>query len=178
MPLFAAQIAYRAVRTRGTIGGAIALADPAADWLTAMLALESQIALVGPNGRRTVPIADFVTGPYSIAIGHAELIEAMEVPRRTATERWGRCKVVRKTGEYAESMAIAVIDRARRTARVVVGALDGAPSCCRAQRWRRWRTAPPISRRSCERACRKRLHPGTARAAQQRCDPRHQTPCE
>ena len=51
----------------------------------------------------------------------------MEVPRRAATERWGRCKVVRKTGEYAESMASAVIDRARRTARVVVGALDGAP---------------------------------------------------
>ena len=127
MPLVAAHIAYRAVRTRGTIGGAIALADPAADWLTAMLALEAQIALVGPNGRRTMPIADFVTGPYSTALGPAELIEAVEVPRRAATERWGRCKVVRKTGEYAESMAIAVIDRARRTARVVVGALDGAP---------------------------------------------------
>jgi aerobic carbon-monoxide dehydrogenase medium subunit len=127
MPLVAAHIAYRAVRTRGTIGGAIALADPAADWLTAMLALEAQIALVGPNGRRTMPIADFVTGPYSTALGPAELIEAVEVPRRAATERWGRCKVVRKTGEYAESMAIAVIDRAGRTARVVVGALDGAP---------------------------------------------------
>jgi carbon-monoxide dehydrogenase medium subunit len=127
MPLVAAHIAYRAVRTRGTIGGAIALADPAADWLTAMLALEAQIALIGSNGRRTMPIADFVTGPYSTTLGPAELIEAVEVPRRAATERWGRCKVVRKTGEYAESMAIAVIDRTRRTARVVVGALDGAP---------------------------------------------------
>ena len=100
MPLVAARIAYRAVRNRGTIGGAIALADPGGRLATALLALEAQIALVGPNGRRTMPIADFVTGPYSTALGPAELIEAVEVPRRAATERWGRCKVVRKTGEY------------------------------------------------------------------------------
>lgn len=127
IPLVAAQIAYRAVRTRGTIGGAIALADPAADWLTAMLALEARVALVGPAGRRLVPIADFVIGPYSTALAPAELIEAIEVPRRAASERWGRCKIVRKTGEYAESMAIALLDRLHGTARVVVGAVDGAP---------------------------------------------------
>lgn len=127
MPLVAGQIAYRAVRTRGTIGGAIALAHPAADWLTAMLALEARIALVGPAGRRTLPAADFVTGPYSTALAASELIAAVEVPRRAATERWGRCKVVRKTGEYPELMAIALIDRSRHTARLVVGAVDGAP---------------------------------------------------
>jgi carbon-monoxide dehydrogenase medium subunit len=128
VPLVASQIAYRAVRTRGTIGGALALADPAADWLTTMIALEAQLALVGPNGRRTLPAAEFVTGPYLTALAPAELIEAVEVPRRAATERWGRCKIVRKTGEYAESMAIALIDRTRRTARVVLGAVDGPPT--------------------------------------------------
>jgi carbon-monoxide dehydrogenase medium subunit len=127
MPFIGSQIAYRAVRTRGTIGGALALADPAADWLTTIIALEAEIALVGPNGRRAMPGTDFALGPYMTAIEDAELIEAIIVPRRSASERWGHYKVARKTGEYAESMAIALIDKARGYARLVVGATDGAP---------------------------------------------------
>ena len=49
------------------------------------------------------------------------------MPRRPGSERWGHYKVARKTGEYAESMAIALIDKARGKARLVVGATDGAP---------------------------------------------------
>lgn len=127
MPFVGSQIAYRAVRTRGTLGGALALADPAADWLTTIVALEAEIALVGPNGRRAIAGTDFALGPYMTAIEDAELIEAIAVPRRPASERWGHYKVARKTGEYAESMAIALIDKVRGTARVVVGATDGAP---------------------------------------------------
>jgi carbon-monoxide dehydrogenase medium subunit len=127
MPFIGSQIAYRAIRTRGTIGGALALADPAADWLTAIIALEAEIALVGPNGRRAMPGTDFALGPYMTAIQDAELIEAIIVPRRSASESWGHYKVARKTGEYAESMAIALIDSAHGTARLVIGATDGAP---------------------------------------------------
>ena len=127
MPFIGSQIAYRAVRTRGTIGGAVALADPAADWLTTIIALEAEIALVGPNGRRIVTGTDFALGPYMTAIEDAELIEAIIVPRRPGSERWGHYKVARKTGEYAESMAIALIDKALGKARLIVGATDGAP---------------------------------------------------
>jgi carbon-monoxide dehydrogenase medium subunit len=127
MPFIGSQIAYRAVRTRGTIGGALALADPAADWLTTIIALEAEIALVGPNGRRAMSGMDFALGPYMTAIEDAELIEAIIVPRRSASERWGHYKVARKTGEYAESMAIALIDKARGYARLVLGATDGVP---------------------------------------------------
>jgi carbon-monoxide dehydrogenase medium subunit len=127
MPFIGSQIAYRAVRTRGTIGGAIALADPAADWLTTIIALESRIALAGPGGRRMLSGTDFATGPYMTALNDGELIEAIEVPRRPGSERWGYYKVARKTGEYAESMAIALIDKALGKARLVVGATDGAP---------------------------------------------------
>jgi carbon-monoxide dehydrogenase medium subunit len=127
MPFVGSQIAYRAVRTRGTIGGAVALADPAADWLTTIIALEAEIALVGPNGRRTMPGTDFALGPYITAIDDAELIEAIIVPRRPGSERWGHYKVTRKTGEYAESMAIALVDKALGKARLVLGATDGAP---------------------------------------------------
>lgn len=127
MPFVGAQIAYRAVRTRGTIGGAIALADPAADWLTTIVALEADIALAGPQGRRTLAATDFVIGPYMTALEQGEIIEAIVVPRRAAGERWGHYKAVRKTGEYAESMAIALTDSKSGATRLVVGAVDGAP---------------------------------------------------
>jgi carbon-monoxide dehydrogenase medium subunit len=127
MPFVAAQIAFRAVRTRGTIGGAIALADPAADWLTAAVALEAAIEIAGPAGRRSLSAADFVLGPYMVALEPGEIVTAVVVPRRPPSERWGHCKVARKIGEYAESMAIALVDRAARKARLVAGATDGAP---------------------------------------------------
>lgn len=127
MPFVGSQIAYRAVRTRGTIGGAIALADPAADWLTTAIALEAGIELAGQQGRRIVAGTDFATGPYMTVLNDGEIIEAIIVPRRPASERWGHYKVARKTGEYAESMAIALIDTTLRKARLVLGAADGAP---------------------------------------------------
>ncbi|MGD9840079.1 MAG: xanthine dehydrogenase family protein subunit M [Afipia sp.] len=127
MPFVGSQIAYRAVRTRGTIGGALALADPAADWLTTVIALEASLALVGPEGRRTLCGVEFAIGPYMTALRDGEILEAIIVPRRPASERWGHHKVARKTGEYAESMAIALIDTNKRKARLVLGAADGAP---------------------------------------------------
>jgi carbon-monoxide dehydrogenase medium subunit len=127
MPFVGGQIAYRAVRTRGTIGGAISLADPAADWLLAVVALEAEISMFGLNGRRTLSAAEFVTGPYLTALDHAELIEAVIVPKRPKTERWGHYKATRKIGEYAESMAVALFDEESSKARLVLGAVDGAP---------------------------------------------------
>ncbi len=127
MSFIGGQIAYRAVRTRGTIGGALALADPAADWLTTVLALEGEVVIVGPRGRRSLSLVEFVTGPYMTALDQAELIESVAIPRRPRTERWGHYKVTRKTGEYADSMAIALFDPDSRKARIVVGAVDGTP---------------------------------------------------
>jgi aerobic carbon-monoxide dehydrogenase medium subunit len=127
MSFVGGQIAYRAVRTRGTIGGSIALADPAADWLTTVIALEGQVTLVGPRGRRSLAAADFVVGPYMTALDQGELLESIAIPRRPKTERWGHYKVTRKTGEYADSMAIALFDTDSRKARLVIGAVDGAP---------------------------------------------------
>lgn len=123
----AARIAFRAVRNRGTIGGAIALADPAADWLTTIVALEAKLHLVGPGGRRAVPADEFVLGPYLTALDEAELLAAVEIRKRPSSERWGYFKVATKIGEYAESMSLVVLDRGAKAARVVLGAADGAP---------------------------------------------------
>ncbi len=127
MPFIGSQIAYRAVRTRGTIGGSIALADPAADWLTTVIALEAKIELVGPRGYRILPCVEFAIGPYMTALGDSEIVAAVIVPRRPASECWGHYKAARKTGEYAESMAIGLIDRELGKSRLVVGAANGAP---------------------------------------------------
>ena len=127
MPYMAAEIAFRSVRKRGTIGGALALADPAADWLATAVALEARMHVFGPDGNRVVPAEEFVLGPYFTALGESDVLTAIEIPRRAATERWGVCKVSVKVGEYAELLAIALLDRARGAARVVVGATDGAP---------------------------------------------------
>lgn len=127
MPYVAAQFAFRAVRNRGTIGGALALADPAADWLTTAVALEARLHLVGPEGKRTVAAEEFVLGPYFTALAEGELIEAVDVPKRPPSERWGHAKVTMKLGEYAESLAIALADRRAGRARLVLGAADGAP---------------------------------------------------
>jgi aerobic carbon-monoxide dehydrogenase medium subunit len=127
VPFVAARIAYRAVRCRGTIGGALALADPAADWVTTVIALEGTLHLVSKAGRRAVAAEEFVLGPYFTALDEGELIEAVEIPKRASTERWGHHKVAVKVGEYADSLAIALIDRSRPFARVVLGAVDGVP---------------------------------------------------
>jgi aerobic carbon-monoxide dehydrogenase medium subunit len=127
MPFVASQFAFRAVRNRGTIGGAIALADPAADWLPAAVALEARLHLIGAEGRRVMAAEKFVLGPYLTDLGEGELIEAVEVPKRPASERWGHARVAMKIGDYAESMAIALMDRKAGRARLVLGAADGAP---------------------------------------------------
>jgi carbon-monoxide dehydrogenase medium subunit len=127
MPYVAARIAFRPVRNRGTIGGALALADPAADWLPTIVALGATMHLVGPDARRAVAAEEFFLGPYFTALGDGELLAAIEVPRLSPGARWGHAKVATKVGEYAESLAIAVVDRPRRAARLVLGAADGAP---------------------------------------------------
>ncbi|WP_428248202.1 FAD binding domain-containing protein [Ferrovibrio sp.] len=123
----AARFAYRAVRNRGTIGGALALADPAADWLLTVVTLEGKLHLQGADGARVVAAEEFVLGPYFTALGEGELITAVEIPRRPASERWGYSKVTTKIGEYAESMALTLFDKAGGKARLVLGAADGAP---------------------------------------------------
>jgi carbon-monoxide dehydrogenase medium subunit len=127
MPFIAGQFAFRAVRNRGTIGGALALADPAADWLTAMVALEARLHLIAATGRRIVAAEEFVLGPYFTVLGEGELIEAVEVPKRIKSERWGHAKVAMKVGEYAKSMAVSLMDRSTGRARLVLGAADGPP---------------------------------------------------
>ena len=127
MRFVAGQIAYRAVRNRGTIGGSVAHADPAADWPTALLALGADAAVVGRGGERVLALADFQVGAFTVALEADEVVAGLLVPKLSAGARWGYYKICRKPGEFAESIGAVVFDPARDHCRVVLGATDGAP---------------------------------------------------
>jgi carbon-monoxide dehydrogenase medium subunit len=123
----AAGIAYRAVRNRGTLGGSLAHADPAADWVLAMTALGARVEMAGADGVRHIAADALMQGAYTTAIREDELIQAVHVPAGGARARWGYYKFCRKTGEFAEASCAAWFDSASGQARIALGALDGPP---------------------------------------------------
>ncbi|WP_136685610.1 FAD binding domain-containing protein [Falsirhodobacter xinxiangensis] len=130
MPRIASKIAYRAVRNMGTIGGSLALADPAADWPCCLLALDATVLIEGATSREEA-IEDFLQDAYTTTLEAGEIIRAIRIPRNTAP--WGVYKVTRKSGAFADSLAICVLGDAPRIA------LTGTQS--RAQRLRRAESA-------------------------------------
>ena len=127
LPHVAAGIAYRAVRNRGTVGGSLAHADPAADWVSTMTLLDATLVVEGTGEMRRIPASQFFEGPFTTALEPEELLVAIEVPRFSSAARWAYRKVCRKPGEFAEAIAGAWVDPARGIHRVVLGALDGMP---------------------------------------------------
>lgn len=101
-------ISYRAIRNHGTIGGSVALADPSADWPPCLIALGASVRIAGRKGTRSQPVADFALGAYSTSLESDEIVLGFDIPRPEGTLKWGFAKVVRKSGAFANSIAIAV----------------------------------------------------------------------
>ena len=120
-------IAYRAIRTRGTVGGSLAHADPAADWVLAFAALGARIQVRSARASRVVEADAFMLGAYTTVLHADELIVAIEVPAMTPTTRWGYHKLCRKPGEFAEASAAVYFEAGRKQARIALGAVDGRP---------------------------------------------------
>ena len=123
----AAGVAYRAVRNRGTIGGSLAHADPAADWPSALLALDAAVVVAGPAGSREIAVGEFLRGAFATALEPGEIVTAVLVPELSPQARWGYYKICRKAGEFPDAIGAVVIDPPRGVSRVVMGALDGTP---------------------------------------------------
>lgn len=123
----AANIAHRAVRNRGTLGGSLAHADPAADWVIVMTGLGATALIEGPVNRREINVEDLITGPFETALKDEELIAAIRVPKFSATARWGYWKFVRQVGEFAKASATVLIEPNRDAVRVAIGALGRQP---------------------------------------------------
>lgn len=127
MPKVAGNIAYRAVRNRGTIGGSLTNADPSADWVSALAALGADAIVRGARGTRNIPVESYVTGALETALGADELLEAIRVPVHSKDACWGYYKVCRKTGEYAHAIGAVLLDRPRSVFRAVIGATERKP---------------------------------------------------
>lgn len=123
----AAGIAYRAVRNRGTVGGSLAHADPAADWPPVMIALGAELKLASARGRRRIPAADFATGVLATVLEPDEMIETIRIPRSASELRWGHYKFAAKPGDFAESLAVVVIHKNGSGARAVLAGRSQSP---------------------------------------------------
>jgi carbon-monoxide dehydrogenase medium subunit len=123
----AAGIAYRAIRNRGTIGGSVAHADPAADWPLALAALGAVINIRSAGAARSVPLEQFVLGAFTTVLQDGEIIETIDVPKLSRAGRYGYYKFCRKTGEFAEASAAAVFDPEAGAARVYLAAVRPTP---------------------------------------------------
>lgn len=123
----AGRIAYRAVRNRGTIGGSIAHADPAADWLSALSLLGADAIVVAPRGSRTISVADMAVSSFTTVLQADELIRAIRIPKLQAGSRWGFFKFTQKAGEFAHAIGGVLHDPARNRFRAVIGAIETSP---------------------------------------------------
>jgi len=121
----AATIGDVQVRNRGTLGGSLAHADPAADWPAAILALEAEIYIANRVNRRAVPAEDFFVDMMETAIQPTEVLVEIRVPRTGNTVAYE--KFAQKASGFAIVGVAVVLDPAQRIARIGVTGLSAKP---------------------------------------------------
>jgi carbon-monoxide dehydrogenase medium subunit len=104
LPLLAAavpHIAHPAIRNRGTIGGSLALADPAAEYPACVLALDAAIIATGKKGERKIKAGDFFKGLFETALRPGEILTAVEFKAQKKDEKSAFLELARRQGDYA-----------------------------------------------------------------------------
>ncbi|MDT2074416.1 MAG: FAD binding domain-containing protein [Planktomarina sp.] len=104
IPLFGLalpHIAHDAIRNRGTIGGSLALADPAAEMPALMLVLNATIEITGKTGTRKIKADEFFLGYFDTALEEEELIVAIHIPTPAADHQFGFYELTQRHGDYA-----------------------------------------------------------------------------
>lgn len=94
-------IAHAAIRNRGTLGGSIAFADPAAELPACLLALDGEIVATGPTGERTIKAQDFFKGLFETALASQDVLTTIRIPAATQDTRTGFAELARRHGDYA-----------------------------------------------------------------------------
>ena len=94
-------IAHPAIRNRGTIGGSLAYADPAAELPACLVALDGEIDIAGPKGKRSVKAGDFFKDLFETALGTHDVLTAVRFPAAGTETRVGFAELARRHGDYA-----------------------------------------------------------------------------
>ncbi len=105
-------IAHYQIRNRGTVGGSIAHADPAAEMPGLAVACDAVITIVGVAGERVIEAADFFLGPLTTALAPDEIITEIRLPRWPVPRRWGFEEFARRRGDFALAGIAAYYDEA------------------------------------------------------------------
>lgn len=102
-------IADPVVRNRGTLVGSVCHADPQGDWASVVLSLGGSVVARGPGGRRSIPMADFVTGPFENVLAPDEIAIEVTIPPAQGTRAGGYLKLERRVGDFATvGVAVAI----------------------------------------------------------------------
>lgn len=94
-------IAHPAIRNRGTLGGSVAFADPAAELPACLLALGGEVEASGAKGKRTIKADDFFKGLFETALAPDEILTALHLPAAKPDTRIGFAELARRHGDYA-----------------------------------------------------------------------------
>jgi carbon-monoxide dehydrogenase medium subunit len=94
-------IAHPQIRNRGTVGGSIAHADPAAELPAVAVALDARFRVQGPGGERWIAAGDFFTGLFATELRSDELLVEIAVPESPGRTGWAFLEVARRHGDYA-----------------------------------------------------------------------------
>jgi aerobic carbon-monoxide dehydrogenase medium subunit len=105
------------VRHRGTIGGTLAYGDPASDMPAVILALDGELVVRGSGGERTIPASEFFTGVFQTAVGPAEMLVEVRVPKLAAWMGWSYVKMSRRAQDWATVAVAAVVERTNGSVR-------------------------------------------------------------
>jgi len=114
LPLIAEAIrhvGHVAIRNRGTLGGSLAYADPAAEMPACCVALDAAIVVAGKSGRREIAAADFYKGLFETALDLGELIVEIRLPKQRPNQHWGFAELARRRGDFALAGLAATLDK-------------------------------------------------------------------
>jgi carbon-monoxide dehydrogenase medium subunit len=124
-----AHVAHYQIRNRGTVGGSLAHADPAAEMPGIALTCEAEISVLGKSGARAIKAADFFTGALTTALAGDEIIVEVRLPPWPKGRRWGFEEFARRRGDFAMAGAVVFYDedargRAKNAHVGVIGVAD------------------------------------------------------
>jgi carbon-monoxide dehydrogenase medium subunit len=103
-------IADPIVRTRGTLVGSLCHADPQGDWAAVVTALGGHVVAQGRDGQRTIPVSEFVSGPFQTVLGFDEIVVEAVIPAPKGTPAGGYLKLERRIGDFATAGAAVALE--------------------------------------------------------------------
>jgi CO/xanthine dehydrogenase FAD-binding subunit len=104
-------VAHLAIRNRGTIGGSLSHADPAAELPMMAVLLDAKIVAAGPDGEREIPAGDFFTAPLTTVLAPDEIVVAVDLPGLPAATGWGFEEFAQRRGDFAVAGVAALVTR-------------------------------------------------------------------